>query len=121
MTSVDSEMLRDGRLWLDPEQSRAGCGDHIFNLPVSSFRLLALFVKHAGHPLTRQQIRAGLWGERADIKIRTVDQEVARLRKAIKTNPKVCWIHTVRGRGYVLGMHPDEDRSYQNYLEGRTN
>jgi DNA-binding response OmpR family regulator len=57
-------------------------------------RLLARF----GLPVPRQQLRAEVWPESASP--RTIDAHMFRLRDRIQ--PLGLFIHTIRGRGFIL-------------------
>ncbi len=73
------------------------------NLTTADFKLLRAFVDHAGRPLSRDQLMDLIDGPSWVPLDRTIDNQVARLRKKIERNasqPQL--IKTVRGIGYML-------------------
>jgi len=63
--------------------------------------LLSLLAARAGETLSREDIAAGLGLE--DAGERTIDVQVVRLRRKIEPDPRdPRFLHTVRGRGYLL-------------------
>lgn len=75
-----------------------GCG-----LTTADFKLLRAFLEHAGRPLSRDQLMDLIDGPAWVPLDRTIDNQVARLRKKIERDvrhPKL--IKTVRGIGYML-------------------
>jgi DNA-binding response OmpR family regulator len=76
----------------------ADCG-----LTTADFKLLRAFVEHAGRPLSRDQLMDMIEGPAWVPLDRTIDNQVARLRKKIErdaSHPQL--IKTVRGIGYML-------------------
>lgn len=66
--------------------------------------LMYALAKHANRPLSREKLAQTNIGSISD---RTVDVQVARLRRKIEPNPKnPIYIQTVRHRGYVLITEP---------------
>lgn len=65
------------------------------------FKLLCYFFENQGRVLSRAELLEAVWGEKADISTRTVDNFVLRLRKLIEENPAdPKHILSVRGTGY---------------------
>ncbi len=72
-------------------------------LTTGEFNLMTVFVRHAGRVLDRDQIMDLTRGREWDAYDRSIDAQVARLRKKIEgdaKNPKL--IQSVRGVGYVF-------------------
>ncbi len=72
-------------------------------LTTGEFELLVTFVRHAGRVLSRDFLLEQTRGREAGPFDRTIDVQVARLRKKLEIdleNPKV--IKSVRGAGYIL-------------------
>ena len=72
-------------------------------LTTGEFNLMTVFVRHAGRVLDRDQIMDLTRGREWDAYDRSIDAQVARLRKKIEQdakNPKM--IQSVRGVGYVF-------------------
>ena len=71
---------------------------YVCQLPVA---LLAALARRANEVLSREDIAEAL--EMDDASERAVDVQVTRLRRKIETDPREPrFLHTVRGRGYVL-------------------
>lgn len=68
------------------------------------FRILEYFIENAGKIVTRDELWSSIWRE-APIKIRSIDQEIQRLRKAMSPKRRACTICTVRHHGYVLDIN----------------
>lgn len=72
-------------------------------LTTADFKLLRAFIEHAGRPLSRDQLMDLIDGPEWVPLDRTIDNQVARLRKKIERDarhPKL--IKTVRGIGYMM-------------------
>lgn len=72
-------------------------------LTTADFKLLRAFLEHAGRPLSRDQLMDLIDGPEWVPLDRTIDNQVARLRKKIERDirhPKL--IKTVRGIGYMM-------------------
>jgi DNA-binding response OmpR family regulator len=65
------------------------------------FKLLASFVRHRGHVLTRQQLLDEVWGRETFVTDRVVDNQITNLRKKIEPVPaKPRFLFSIRGTGY---------------------
>ncbi len=74
-------------------------GQPIVLSPVEHVMLEFLY-EHRGKALTREEIRLGTWGARAEVSDRAVDTSVKRLRRKLgDAGPR---LETVRGLGYRL-------------------
>jgi two-component system, OmpR family, phosphate regulon response regulator OmpR len=90
-----------GMRWFDAERSELRGPDGTIRLTGGEAALLAALARRPGEVLSREEIAAALGtpeaGERA------VDVQVTRLRRKIEPDPREPrFLHTVRGRGYVL-------------------
>ncbi len=84
--------LRSHRLYRDDKE---------LALAPKEFRLLELFVQHAGRALTRDEIMRSVWGSDILVTSRSVDRCINTLRNKIEPNPKQpCLIQTIRDVGY---------------------
>ena len=63
-------------------------------------RLLRCLVEQPGRVLTREMLRSQVWGEGAAVDLRTVDQNIRRLRRELGEADAGELIRTVRGIGY---------------------
>ena len=73
----------------------------------AEFALLALFTARPHQVLSRDQLRIGFCGRRAESDDRSVDMLVARVRRKIEPNPKAPrFILSVAGVGYKFAVWP---------------
>lgn len=102
----DGDMIlvyRDVRVDLVAQRAeRAGCP---LELTAKELGLLAFFLDHPGEILSRTRIYGQVWGEDYDFISNTLDVHIKELRRKLETRgPRL--IHTLRGRGYILGDLP---------------
>ena len=65
--------------------------------------LLRYLIEHEGRPVPRRVLLEEVWGVREDTDTRTVDNFIARLRRAIEDEPSTPrHLRTVRGVGYCF-------------------
>jgi len=98
---VPAGPLRLGPLEFDPARAELSGPDGPMHLTGGESALLAALAARPNEVLTREDIVAALGmdetGERA------IDVQVTRLRRKIENDPREPrFLHTVRGRGYVL-------------------
>lgn len=68
--------------------------------------LLRYLNRHRGQVISRERLLSEVWGHRADIVTRTVDNFIVRLRRHIEPDPAIPhYLLTVHGRGYKLVEH----------------
>jgi two-component system, OmpR family, copper resistance phosphate regulon response regulator CusR len=94
---------RDVRVDLAAQKAeRAG---HPLNLTSKELAVLVFFLRHPDQVLSRTRIYGIVWGEDYDFVSNTLDVHIKELRRALEAQgPRL--IHTVRGRGYLLGDPP---------------
>lgn len=68
----------------------------------TEYRLLKHFMEHPGRVFSRERLLDSVWGQDADIDLRTVDVHIRRLRSALGQVPGDELIRTVRSAGYAL-------------------
>jgi len=73
-------------------------------LTSAEFDLLSVLVKHAGIVMSRSQIMDNLKGHDWNPNDRTIDNQVARLRKKLDPDGELKAIKSVRGVGYVFTL-----------------
>ena len=65
------------------------------------FKLLAAFIRHRGHTLSRDKLLDEVWGRETFVTDRVVDTHITNLRKKIEPKPsKPRFLVSVRGMGY---------------------
>lgn len=102
LTESDSLFLDGLRIDLDRMDVRDREGEDC-GLTTADFKLLRVFVEHARRPLSRDQLMDLIDGPSWVPLDRTIDNQVARLRKKIERDvqhPQL--IKTVRGIGYMM-------------------
>jgi DNA-binding response OmpR family regulator len=75
----------------------------ILEMSSKEFELLRYLVAHRGDVLSREVLLRDVWGHRAEIETRTVDNFIVRLRKKLEPDPaQPRYLLTVHGSGYKL-------------------
>ena len=76
-------------------------GGRPVDLTALEFKLLAAFIRHRGHMLTRGRLLDEIWGSATFVTDRVVDTHITNLRKKIEPDPaKPRYLVSVRGLGY---------------------
>jgi two-component system, OmpR family, response regulator len=83
--------------------SRAG---REVELTARELKLLEYLMRRAGQVVTRTMLLEGVWDLHFDPQSNLIDVHISRLRQAIDRGAERTLIHTVRGRGYLLGLEP---------------
>ena len=87
-----------GDFVFDDKQGELRKRDELISLTSGELGLLRVFTKNVGVVVSRETLAS-----RAGIEERTVDVQIARLRRKIEHNPRLPqFLSTVRGEGYVL-------------------
>lgn len=91
---------------LDPRARHLVSRDGVVtSLSGAEYQLLKVFLSHANHVLTRDQLMLLTKGHDADPLDRSIDINVSRLRHRLHDDPaNPAIIKTVRGEGYVLAV-----------------
>lgn len=97
----DTEVVRIGRLEMDPASYRASVEGRPLKLTYMEYELLRYLVSRPGRIHTREAILRGVWGYDYYGGMRTVDVHVRRLRAKLGQE-HARMIETVRGVGYGL-------------------
>ena len=90
---------RDEHLSLDFDQQAAVLDAERMTLTRKEYDLLALLVQHAGEIIPREALLMQVWGYGAEIRTRTLDVHVRRLRKKLGGYADQ-YIETIFGIGY---------------------
>jgi DNA-binding response OmpR family regulator len=90
---------RDEHLSIDFEQQCASVDTQPMSLTRKEYDLLALLVRHAGEIIPREALLMQIWGYGGEIRTRTLDVHVRRLRKKLGTYAE-RYIETIFGIGY---------------------
>ena len=90
---------RDEHLAIDFGQQAGALDGQRMILTRKEYDLLALLVEHAGEIIPRDALLMRVWGYSAEIRTRTLDVHVRRLRKKLG-NYADTYIETIFGIGY---------------------
>src|SRR5947199_2175951 len=89
----------DEHLLIDFDQQMAVLDSERMTLTRKEYDLLALLVQHAGEIIPREALLMQVWGYGAEIRTRTLDVHVRRLRKKLGGYADQ-YIETIFGIGY---------------------
>lgn len=92
-------VYRDEHLSLDFQQQLVMLDGHTLVLTRKEYDLLALLVQHATQIVPREALLMQIWGYGAEIRTRTLDVHIRRLRKKLGTYADQ-YIETIFGIGY---------------------
>jgi DNA-binding response OmpR family regulator len=97
--STQIPSYRDEHLSIDFDQQLALLDTERITLTRKEYDLLALLVQHAGEIIPREALLMRVWGYGAEIRTRTLDVHVRRLRKKLGGYADQ-YIETIFGIGY---------------------
>src|SRR6185295_2387646 len=80
------------------------------------YALLEYLMRHAGIPVTREQISEQVWKQPFDPTTNIVDVYINYLRKKLESDGASPLVHTVRGVGYVLRESETGDSYARKWL-----
>ena len=90
---------RDEHLVIDYDHQSATLDNERMQLTRKEYDLLSLLVRHAGEIIPREALLMQVWGYGGDIRTRTLDVHVRRLRKKLGAYAD-SYIETIFGIGY---------------------
>ena len=95
------EVYHFGDAAVDFSRGELRRGGRPVDLTALEFKLLAAFIRHRGHMLTRGRLLDKIWGSATFVTDRVVDTHITNLRKKIEPKPaKPRYLVSVRGLGY---------------------
>ena len=102
--SIRSEeaVMRVADLTVDPITRAVTRAGREIALTQKEYALLEFLARHAGHPVSREQIAEQVWKQPFDPSTNIVDVYINYLRKKLEVDGASPLVHTVRGVGYVL-------------------
>lgn len=98
----EATLLRVGELTINPLTRDVTRTGRVIALTQKEYALLEYLVRHAGMPVTREQISEHVWKQAFDPTTNIVDVYINYLRKKLDQESDKPLIHTVRGVGYML-------------------
>ena len=103
-----SELMRFGRLEIDPSSRTVTLDGTPCALTGHQFDVLCALASSAGRVMSREALMDRLRGQALDAFDRSIDVHVSRIRAAIEDDPRrPRRIVTVRGAGYVFAARQD--------------
>ncbi len=97
-----SDLLRFGDIEIHVKARTVHRDGRHIPLSPKEFRLMKIFVDHAGEVLTRSMLLELVWNLHFDPQTNVVDVHVGRLRRKLEAGGKPPVIHTARGTGYMF-------------------
>jgi len=102
---VNAEVVRLGRIVLDPAAMTVTAAGLPLNIGGTEFRLLHFLITHADRVYSRSQLLDHVWGSHYVGDDRTVDVHISRLRNALLPAGMDRMIRTIRGSGYSFTVN----------------
>ena len=96
---------------LDRSSGLAKRNGRFLRLGEIEVKLLDLFLSNPGVVFTREKLVSLLWGADAGIDLKTVDQKIARLKRALTLGQAPNPVRSVRGQGYRFSEAAEADYS----------
>jgi len=93
------EGYSDAHLEVDFENQTVRLDSDPLVLTSKEFQLLAVLVQHAGDLILRETLLQHVWGYSREIRTRTLDVHIRRLRQKLGTHSR-HYIETIFGAGY---------------------
>lgn len=104
-----TEVLRAGKLVLDPARGTVTADSQRIDLPPKEFALLRALMERKNRVLTRDELLDLAWGWDYDGTDRVIDGHIKKLRRAL--GKYADCIKTVVKRGYKLEVDGDENKT----------
>jgi DNA-binding response OmpR family regulator len=99
MASLHEQRYQDAHLDLDFEHRIARLDTKPLGLTRKEYDLLALLIQNAGEVVARETLLFRIWGYTSQIRTRTLDVHIRRLRKKLGEHAGT-YIETIFGVGY---------------------
>ena len=95
------EIYRFGEVEVDFSRCELRRAGKAVEMTPLELKLLAAFIRHRGHTLSRDKLLDEVWGQDTFVTDRVVDTHITNLRKKIEPQPsKPRFLVSVRGMGY---------------------
>ena len=99
---TEANVIRFADLVLDPVSRQLTRGGRAVPLTGREFALIEFFLRHAGRPVTRDEISEQVWGVPFDPENNVIDVYISYLRTKLDAAGERPLLQTVRRVGYVL-------------------
>jgi len=93
-------------LTLDPRSHQVMRAGRPISLTPKEYAILETLMRHVGEVVSRSHLGEHVWEDERDSLMNLVDVYVSHLRRKVDQGSLMPLIHTVRGRGYRLGLPP---------------
>jgi len=93
-------------LTLDPRGHQVMRAGRPISLTPKEYAILETLMRHVGEVVSRSHLGEHVWEDERDSLMNLVDVHVSHLRRKVDQGSLMPLIHTVRGRGYRLGLPP---------------
>jgi two-component system OmpR family response regulator len=103
--AAEPTVLRVGDLEMDRLSRTVTRNGASIELQPQEFRLLEYLMRNAGQVVTRTMLLENVWEFHFDPHTSVVETHISRLRAKIDRDFGDELLHTVRGAGYILGVH----------------
>ena len=97
-------VLRVADLELDTVSQRVSRGGESVDLTAKEYAILEVLMRHAGAVVSRSAVTEHVWVSELDMSPNLLEVHLSRLRRKIDHGPRPPLIHTIRGRGYMIGL-----------------
>ncbi len=98
----EATLMKVADLTINPISREVVRGERAIALTQKEYALLEYLMRHAGMPVTREQISEHVWKQEFDPTTNIVDVYINYLRKKIDQDAEKSLVQTVRGVGYML-------------------
>lgn len=96
-----------GSLVVDVPGHRAARAGRTLDLLPRQFAVLVCLVRRANQVVSRQTIARDVWGDETAMWTNVITVNINGLRKQLERDGQPVLLHTIRGRGYLLGELPE--------------
>ncbi len=96
-------VLRVADLELDTVSQQVARGGQPIDLTAKEYGILEVLMRHAGAVVPRSAVTEHVWMSELDMSPNLLEVHLSRLRRKIDHGRRSPLIHTIRGRGYMIG------------------
>ena len=97
--ALSAEIYEDSHLLVNFQTGAVELDGRLLRMPRKEFELLAYLLRHARELVTRDTLLMMIWGYNQDVRTRTLDVHIRRLRQNLEPYGKL-YIETVFSIGY---------------------
>lgn len=105
--SYPVSFMKIGDLLVEPGQRRVSRGGVPIDLSRKEYALLELLARYQEKPVSREIIAREVWESETGTYSNIIDVFMTHLRRKINISGQPKLLHTMRGKGFLLGLVPD--------------